>query len=221
MKKAETLQQRLKDRRSKKVVFLSHCILNENTRYLGGACRSGCVREIVEQCLESNWGIVQMPCPEQQGWGGVNKRWLLMSYGTKGTLLYRMSGIFLPLFLLYTRLVYGRLAKATADQVNDYLVSGYSVVGVIGIDGSPSCGVNTTLDLVRSFDLAARMDIASVNVEQMNAIIRQSLTHGRGLFTLALQRELTRRGIDVPFDAHDLIAEMKGQRSRAGTKLTS
>ena len=37
--------------RAKRVVFLSHCILNENTRYLGGAGRGGCVREVVEQCL--------------------------------------------------------------------------------------------------------------------------------------------------------------------------
>ncbi len=221
MNKARTLQQRLKDSRSKKVVFLSHCILNENTRYLGGACRSGCVREIVEQCLESDWGIVQMPCPEQHAWGGVTKRWLLMVYGTKGTLLYSMSSLFLPLFLLYTRLIYGKLAKATANQINDYLASGYSVIGVIGIDGSPSCGVNTTLDFERSFELAASMDIKSVTVEQMNTIIRQGLTGGRGLFTIALRKELARRDIDLPFGAHDLIAEMNGETSSVGATLGS
>lgn len=34
----------------------------------------GCVRKIVEQCLNSDVGIVQMPCPEQPAWGGISKR---------------------------------------------------------------------------------------------------------------------------------------------------
>lgn len=97
MKKALALQQRLKDSRSKQVVFLSHCILNENTRYLGGACRGSCIREIVEQCLDNNWGIVQMPCPEQHVWGGVTKRLLLISYGAKDQFVYRFRDLFLPL----------------------------------------------------------------------------------------------------------------------------
>jgi len=216
MKKAQTLQQRLKDRRSKKVIFLSHCILNENTRYLGGACRGGCVREITQQCLDNDWGIVQMLCPEQQAWGGVTKRWLLMAYGIKGIYLYHMRNLILPLFLWYTNLIYRRLAKATADQINDYLVSGYSVIGVIGINGSPSCGVSTTLGFGKSFELTASMDIESVTVDQMNTIIRQCIIGGRGLFTARLQEELKKRRIDVPYGAHDLIAEIDGKTPTLG-----
>ncbi len=48
--------ERLEDRRSRKVVFLSHCLLNENTRYLGGACREGCVEEIVQLCQQRGLG---------------------------------------------------------------------------------------------------------------------------------------------------------------------
>ncbi len=217
MKKALILEQRLKDSRSRKVIFLSHCILNENVRYLGGARRRCCVRDIVEWCLDNDSGIVQMPCPEQHAWGGVTKRWLLMAYGARGGFLYYMLRLFLPLILLYTKLIYGRLAKTTADQINDYLVSGYSVIGVVGIDGSPSCGVNNTLDFERSFELTASMDVKSVTVEQMNAIIRQSLTQGSGLFAAALQKELKKRHMDIPYHAHDLIAEIDGETSSAGT----
>jgi len=32
--KIETLYRNLRDERSRKVIFVSHCILNENTRYL-------------------------------------------------------------------------------------------------------------------------------------------------------------------------------------------
>ena len=36
-KRLQVLLERLDDERSKKVVFISHCLLNENVRYLGGA----------------------------------------------------------------------------------------------------------------------------------------------------------------------------------------
>ncbi|MBN2004032.1 MAG: hypothetical protein JXA21_11815, partial [Anaerolineae bacterium] len=155
MNKTTILKQRLKDSRGQQVVFLSHCLLNENTRYLGGACRSGCVREIVDQCLDHGWGIVQMPCPEQHAWGGVLKKWLLMSYGAKEQAIYRFRSLSLPLFVGYTRLVYRQLAKATANQIDDYLRSGFTVMGIVGIDGSPTCGVGKTLALEKSFDLTA------------------------------------------------------------------
>ena len=39
---------RFQDRRNHRVMFLAHCLLNENTRYLGGACHPAMVREAVE-----------------------------------------------------------------------------------------------------------------------------------------------------------------------------
>lgn len=220
MKKALALQQRLKDSRSKKVIFLSYCILNENTRYLGGACRGGCVREIIQQCLDNDWGIMQMPCPEQRAWGGVTKRLLLISYGAKDQFIYRFRSLFLPLFVRYTNLIYRRLAKAVADQVNDYLRSGFTVIGIVGIDGSPSCGVGKTLSLQKSFDLTASINVDSFTVDAMNAIIRQCLMDGQGLFTVILQKELKKRQLDVPYVAHDLIGEINGKVSSVVSLLS-
>jgi predicted secreted protein len=208
-KKVSALQQRLKDGRSGKVVFLSHCILNENTRYFGGARRGGCVNEIVQNHVKNQVGMVQMPCPEQHAWGGVTKRWLLAAYGSHSGLLYRFRGTVLRLFVLYTKLVYGRLARAVARQIADYLDSGCSVTCITGIDGSPSCGVETTLDLGQSFQRLAELDINTVTVERINEIVRQSVIRGRGLYTALLQRELQKRRISVPFIAHDLIAEIE------------
>lgn len=213
------MQRSLKDSRSKKVIFLSHCILNENTRYLGGACRAGCIREIIEQCLDKDIGIVQMPCPEQLAWGGVTKRLMLLAYGVKGTFFYRTLSLFFPFFLLYTKVIFRRLAGETAGQIRDYLASGFSVVGVMGIDGSPSCGVNKTLDIRRSFESAACIDVGSVTVERMNSIITEALIDGRGIFMDMLQDELGKRLIQVPFLAHDLIAELQGKPSNATIPL--
>jgi predicted secreted protein len=220
MNKIQSLQRSLKDSRSGKVIFLSHCILNENTRYLGGACRAACIREIVEQCLDKDIGIVQMPCPEQIAWGGVTKRLMLLAYGAKGTFFYRTLSLFFPLFLMYTRVIFRRLARETAGQIRDYLTSGFSVIGVMGIDGSPSCGINKTLDMRRSFESAACINVESVTVERMNSIISGCLIEGRGIFIDMLQEELGKRLIHVPFTAHDLIAEIQGIQSSAVIPLS-
>lgn len=220
MNKAQILQQRLADNRSQKVIYLSQCILNENVRYLGGAFRKGGLREIVEGCWDKGWSIVQMPCPEQCAWGGVTKRWLLMLYGTKGTFLYRMRRMVLPILTLYTKLRLRRLAKVIAGQIHDYRVSGYTVIGIIGIDGSPSCGVNTTMDLERSFELMASIDVNSISVGQMTDILLQGSTAGRGLFASALRLELDRRHIDVPFVAHDVLDEVNGKSSKVISQLS-
>jgi hypothetical protein len=122
--------------------------------------------------------------------------------------------------LLYTELAFRRLARATARQIEDYLVSGYSVLGVIGVDGSPSCGVHTTLDFERSAELAAGLDLDAINVDQMNTLVRQGLTDGSGLFTSALQRELRRRHRELHYSAHDLIGELNGETARVEALLS-
>lgn len=78
----QLLLKRLEDERSKRVIFVSHCLLNENTRYLGGAFRRGCVDELVDGFQQEGLGIYQMRCPEQRAWGGVLKRHLLPIYGS-------------------------------------------------------------------------------------------------------------------------------------------
>jgi hypothetical protein len=45
--KAEALRRVLSDTRSGKVVFVSHCMLNQNVRYQGGATRPGAVQAVV------------------------------------------------------------------------------------------------------------------------------------------------------------------------------
>lgn len=79
----QLLLERLKDERSQRVIFVSHCLLNENTRYPGGAFRSGGVDELMDGWQREGVGICQMHCPEQRAWGGVLKRYLLPMYGSR------------------------------------------------------------------------------------------------------------------------------------------
>lgn len=71
---ARLLTNQLRDARGRRVVLVSHCLLNENTRYAGGATRPGAVAEIVEELVNAGCGIHQLPCPERVAWGGVLKR---------------------------------------------------------------------------------------------------------------------------------------------------
>lgn len=208
----DVLSERLQDARSKQVAFVSHCLLNENVRYLGGAFRSGGVAEVIDELVGSGVGICQMPCPEQRAWGGVLKRRMLRAYGARGTVLFRVRGPLLRLFIFNTRLVYWRLARQVAREIADYQRSGFTVVGIVGVGASPSCGVRTTLDIRRSFEVMARTPLDSVDRKTFNreAVVACRVT-GEGLYVRALKRQLRRRRLSVPLLEHDLVAEMHGQ----------
>jgi hypothetical protein len=68
----ELLCERLQDQRSGKVPVLSHCLLNQNVRYLGGAVHPGMVEEVVEEARRRGYGLYQLPCPEQRAWVGYS-----------------------------------------------------------------------------------------------------------------------------------------------------
>jgi predicted secreted protein len=199
----------LDDERGRRVVFLSHCLLNENTRYAGGAFTAGASDELVERWVRSGVGIVQMPCPEQRVWGGVLKRWLgvVTVIGRRSPRPLRRGLV--GSAIVYTRVRYGRLAREVARQIIDYRRSGFEVVAVVGVDGSPSCGVFRRLDATKSAEIA--MDAPAMDRTEFNRrAIAACVEDGAGWYTEAIQRRLRRRGCSVPFHSFDLLAEMNG-----------
>ena len=52
------------DGRSKRVIFLAHCLLNQNAISDGTAEVPAAHREILRTVLDARAGVVQMPCPE-------------------------------------------------------------------------------------------------------------------------------------------------------------
>lgn len=134
------------------MIFVSHCLLNQNVRYLGGAWCPGAVPEVIERFSREGAGFSQMPCPEQACWGGVMKRFILPFYGSRS----RWASRLFPLFRLYTRWWYRALARRVAAEVADYARSGFEIVGIMGVGDSPSCGVFHTLDLRRSLPVSPR-----------------------------------------------------------------
>lgn len=211
---AQQLRQQLADARGGRVVFLSHCLLNVNVRYLGGAGRTGGVSEVVAGYLGRGIGICQLPCPEQHAWGGVLKPRMLVAYGSQGTLRAPISRMLLRPFIWYTRRVYARLARAVARDIADYRRSGMEVTGLVGVGSSPSCGVATTLDLTGAVSAltrcpAARLDRLTLNQD----IIAANVRPGEGLFIRAIRQRLAHADAGIPMEEHDLLAEL-GLRCR-------
>ncbi len=202
---------RLADARGNCVVFVSHCLLDENVRYQGGAFHSGAVPETLA-LIRTGVGICQMPCPEQRAWGGVRKPTMLRAYGLIDTRLYRFRTMLFGLFLASTRLRYRVLARHVAREIEQYRDAGVAVTGVVGIGASPSCGVHTTLDMRRSFEAIAACPLAAVDKTMINdRVVTACRVPGEGLFVRALRRQLSRRRIEIPFLEHDLITEMHGR----------
>lgn len=210
----ERLRRALPDERGGRVLLVSHCLLNENVRYLGGATRSGAVDEVVQAALQHGVGLVQLPCPEQQAWGGVLKPLLLAGYARGGGWAARR-----PLrhaaaagLAAYTRVRVRRLAAQVADLVADYDRAGMEVVGVVGISASPSCGVGCTLDLERSADVVAPCPLAELTPDVVNRAVASGVRPGSGLFVAALRAALRRRSVPTRFFEHDLLRELQGHR---------
>lgn len=108
--------------RSKKILIVSHCILNQNTVIEDEARAEGAVLSAVEWAMKEGYGFLQLPCPEFT-FLGLNRP--SMTYDEYNTPEYRKHSreILLPIL----------------QQAEDYVKSGYEIVGLLGIQSSPSC----------------------------------------------------------------------------------
>lgn len=212
--KTELLKEKLTDNRGKRVIFLSHCILNENTRYLGGATRSGVIDETTDYLQEKGIGIVQMKCPEQKAWGGVLKKEMLRAYGAKNIpVLFRK--LYINSFINKTKKIYQYIAKEITEEMEDYIKSGFEVVGIVGVKGSPSCGVSSSLDLKMSAGYLVNIDLDKIDKKRLNeGLYKECLSQNNGFFIKALKEEMVKKNIDIPFLEHDLLDELKGGKAK-------
>lgn len=134
MKALKRLAERLRrtpafrDSRSRKVVLVPHCALNQNARVAGAAERPAAVVELIAGLLEREIGIVQMPCPELCAFG------LDRAHVKIERELRNPAG----------RVLCRRLAQEQVRAIQAYLAGGIRVLGILGKNGSPSCGVEET-----------------------------------------------------------------------------
>lgn len=113
--------------RSKKIVILAHCILNQNSVVIPYAREMKVFKPFIEICFDENIGILQLPCPEKSLYG--LKRWGHVKDQ------FEHPGFINPAKESLKRFI---------DEIKEYIANGYEILGVYGIKGSPSCGVSLT-----------------------------------------------------------------------------
>ena len=157
------------DNRGKKIIFVSSCLLNTNNKVLGLARYSGMCREVFDTLCDNGLGIQQMDCPETL-YLGIQRWWY-----TKN--LYDCRG-----FRDHCR----ELAERVVTYMEEYDRMGYKVVGVLGCDGSPTCGVNIT---------AVDSNWGGSPVE---LCFNDAIVQGKGVYMEELVEAIQDRGLEVP-----------------------
>jgi len=156
------------DARSKKIVLVAHCILNQNSISDGTADYPGSINDVVKFLLQSNIGIIQMPCPEMLCLG-LDRGDI---HRGEQPVVVENTRIRRSLNRPSSRRTIKTLVNQLAFQIEEYRRNGFTVLGIVGINRSPSCGVNTT----------------SMNNKEVE---------GEGIFIKALREELEKRNVHI------------------------
>lgn len=115
----------MNDKRSGKIVVVSHCILNVHSLEDNLAIYPGLEEEVFNLLVSKGVGLFQLPCPEMDLFGIFRKPLPKESYERPKI-----------------RIHYKQLAKRIVKQLEWFKRKGYKIVAVLGAEGSPSCGVN-------------------------------------------------------------------------------
>jgi predicted secreted protein len=150
----------LSDKRDRRVIFISHCWLNINTRFPEGCAFRGANEPLIKTLLDEGLGVIQMPCPEFE------------TLGLEKHLYGEITGEDL-------RTGFRKTAQTVARQIVDYQKHGYEIVGVLGMNPSPSCGVDAAKG--KETMLGSGRDISE--------------KRERGIFIEELQKLLHKKGI--------------------------
>jgi predicted secreted protein len=111
-------------KRNKKVLFVSHCLLNQNAMPVGREKYSGSVKDLLELFSEAGIGIVQLECPQLEFNNGLDRRPKTKS-STNG---YRDDC--------------KKLSSRVMKRIELYLRNDYKVLGILGVELSETCGVH-------------------------------------------------------------------------------
>jgi len=137
--------------RSKRIIFLSHCILNQNTVVYPLARAKGAYRQIIDNIMDLGIGIHQLPCPEFIYLGLNRKPMNKEEYDNKEF-----------------RLICKDISMETIKVMKEYMDNGYEVIGLLGINQSPTCSIRAERGILMEEILAvckeAEVDINTLDV---------------------------------------------------------
>ncbi|MCP4119005.1 MAG: hypothetical protein GY737_27120 [Desulfobacteraceae bacterium] len=166
-------------KRSRQIIVVCHCLLNANAKIHPLANYAGVKEEVMLPCLKQGAGIVQLPCPETT-YLGMN-RW--------GMTVEQYDN---PGYVNHCR----RILEPSLDEIQAFHSAGYEIICVIGVDGSPSCGVNQTCTGFHGGEISSMETLAP----QIDAL---KLVNGQGVFIREFKALLEQRNISLTFHGVD------------------
>lgn len=156
-----------------RIVFLAHCFLNPQAKIQGSPDISNLSGKIFNILWKHKCGVIQLPCPELLH-GGLS-RW--------GQTKYQYDSVFF-------RRHCEKLAETIVDQAEEYQRLQVPIGPIIGVEGSPSCGVTLTCNGLWGGELSG-------NDNLLNKIREVRMVKSRGVFMEVLQSSLDRRSITL------------------------
>ena len=161
-------------KRSKKLVVLSHCLLNANAKVEPYAGYQGVNLDVLSPYINEGYGIIQLPCPESSYLG--LDRWGM----TKNQYDH-------PAYRRHCQ----QILQPSLDQIEAAVKAGYNIAGVIGIKGSPNCGVMHSCQGFQG---------GEIDKQRIESQFREvKITKEAGVFMEVLQQELDRRNLVLEF----------------------
>ena len=166
----------------KKILVVSHCLLNTASkvkRFKEESIRAeeALRQDILKEAIGSGIQILQLPCPEFTMYGPC--RW--------GHTWEQFDNIFY-------RSKCRELLEPVILQLKEYAShpEEFQVIGVLGIDGSPSCGVKYTCRGEWGGEFSGR---------EIDGVLKTvHLAEGKGVLMEVLTEMLRENGLELPID---------------------
>lgn len=108
--------------RKKQIIYTAHCILNQNSVIRDWERSKGAFNDIVKIIIDNDISIIQFPCPEFIFLGENRPPMTKKEYD-----------------IYDYRNLCENLVNDIVKQMDEYLNNGYEIIGILGIEGSPSC----------------------------------------------------------------------------------
>ena len=168
--------------RSKKIAIISHCIINQNSVVKGEYKDINIFFPFIKKLFEENIGILQLPCPETECYGLRRWGYVKEQFDNCG----------------YRKYV-EKIVNSFVDIIKEYINNGYEIVGIYGIAGSPSCGVNLTCSANWEGEISLYKDKEDI-------VSRIKMINESGIFMEIFKSVLDKNKINIPFyDVDDFI----------------
>lgn len=166
--------------RSKRILALCHCLLNSNAKVFPLAACPGVQIEALRPYLDDGVGLVQLPCPET----------VILGLNRWGMTREQYDQPFL-------RRAMRDMLQAPLDQLEAFARAGYELLGLVGVDGSPSCGVRITCEGFRGGEPSAPETDLPGQARSLREV------SGQGVFIQVLTAMARERGLSLPLLAVD------------------